>query len=321
MLGLKSFTPLTRKHFTVLVYPSDLLPPLIKSTGNHMSQPNLDFFLPPPKATYSWSDQDIEQRLFFSGGRFTKVNGVLAGLLGLFLAGVTYGSAFIFPKSRFAEICLERGPTPCAIIILFWCSMAILFIKWRKLCLQRKLLDIDIIPAEKDFVLSSETVDEVTGYMIKIVDNPKYFVLYNRINVALSNLRNLGRVGDIDDILRAQADQDRSAMETSYGTLQAFVWAIPVLGFIGTVLGLSEAIGTFGSVLEASDDLTQISSSLQGVTGGLATAFETTLIALIAALIIQLTMTTLKKSEEEFLDNAMDYCIRNVVGRLRLINR
>jgi biopolymer transport protein ExbB/TolQ len=107
-------------------------------------------------------------------------------------------------------------------------------------------------------------------------------------------------------------------METSYAMVQGFVWAIPVLGFIGTVLGLSEAIGTFGSVLDASDDLSQISSSLKGVTGGLATAFETTLLALVAALIIQLVMTALKKSEEEFLDATVEYCIRNVVGRLRL---
>ena len=107
-------------------------------------------------------------------------------------------------------------------------------------------------------------------------------------------------------------------METSYAMVQGFVWAIPVLGFIGTVLGLSEAIGEFGSVLESSQDVSVMTQSLKGVTGGLATAFETTLLALVAALIIQLVMTVLKKSEEEFLDAAMEYCIRNVIGRLRL---
>ena len=39
-------------------------------------------------------------------------------------------------------------------------------------------------------------------------------------------------------------------METSYSVINAFVWAIPVLGFIGTVLGLSQAIGQFGGVLQ-----------------------------------------------------------------------
>jgi hypothetical protein len=55
------------------------------------------------------------------------------------------------------------------------------------------------------------------------------------------------------------------------------------------------------------------------VTAGLATAFETTLVALVAALFIQLALTGLKKSEEEFLDECGEYCLRHVVGRLRIL--
>ena len=109
------------------------------------------------------------------------------------------------------------------------------------------------------------------------VDDPRQFVVFHRITTALSNLRNLGRVTDVGDILRSQAETDESAMETSYSLLQGFVWAIPVLGFIGTVEGLSVAIGGFGGVLASSSDFEQIKVALRGVTGGLSTAFETTL--------------------------------------------
>jgi len=126
-------------------------------------------------------------------------------------------------------------------------------------------------------------------------------------------------VSDVDDILRSQASNDESRMESSYSLLRGFVWAIPVLGFIGTVLGLSEAIGQFGTVLQSADDIEVIKTSLGGVTGGLATAFQTTLEALVAALFIQLLMTFVKKKEEEFLDECFDYCLRNVVGRLQVI--
>jgi biopolymer transport protein ExbB/TolQ len=97
------------------------------------------------------------------------------------------------------------------------------------------------------------------------------------------------------------------------------VWAIPVLGFIGTVEGLSMAIGGFGSVLASANDFEQVKGALQGVTSGLSVAFETTMQGLVAALIIQLVMTALKKSEEEFLDACGEYCARNIVGRLRLL--
>ena len=108
-------------------------------------------------------------------------------------------------------------------------------------------------------------------------------------------------------------------METSYSMLQSFVWAIPVLGFIGTVLGLSDAIAAFSSVLGTANDVSEISSALRGVTAGLSTAFETTLVALVAALFIQLSLTALKKAEEEFLDECGEYCLRNVVGKLRIM--
>ena len=95
---------------------------------------------------------------------------------------------------------------------------------------------------------------------------------------------------------------------------------MPVLGFIGTVLGLSEAIGGFGGALASGNDLSQLKHELQGVTGGLAVAFETTLIALVAALGLQLLNTGLRKNEEAFLDACNDFTYLNVTSRLRLMD-
>jgi hypothetical protein len=216
---------------------------------------------------------------------------------------------------------INRGPTQFAVVFLFFWSLAILTIKWFKLRFQWKSMDVRVIPNEPGFTLSTATVGRVLDHIHNCVDDPRHFVLFNRIVVALSNLRNLGHVGDVDDILRSQASQDESAMETSYALVQSFIWAIPVLGFIGTVLGLSQAIGEFTGVLGEAGDIGQITSALKGVTGGLATAFDTTLVALVAALCIQMLMTVIKKAEEEFLDAAMEFGIRNVVGRLRIADK
>ena len=55
------------------------------------------------------------------------------------------------------------------------------------------------------------------------------------------------------------------------------------------------------------------------IDGGLSVAFETTLIALIAALIVQLLMTFLISREELFLDECADYCHQSVISRIRSI--
>lgn len=270
-------------------------------------------------APLDWSRSDIEERLGFSGARFTRTNNVFTGLLALVLTVLFYGSLIPFDGKWIADMFTERGPTPYAIVFLSFWAVAILFVKWRKLAVQKKALTFHVMPEEPSFILSSATVDPVLAKIYATVDDPKNFMLYNRIVIALSNLRNLGQITDVDAILRSQAEQDESTVDTSYAIVQGFVWAIPVLGFIGTVLGLSEAIGQFSGVLGAANDVEKISQSLKGVTAGLATAFETTLEALVAALFIQLGITLLKKNEEEFLDDAMEYGLRYVVGRLRIL--
>jgi biopolymer transport protein ExbB/TolQ len=266
-----------------------------------------------------WSRRDFEQRLGFAGGRFTRTNNVLTGILAIVMTLLLYAALMPLQGTWLNETFTRRGPTPYAIVFLTAWSLVILVVKWQKLRLQRSALRYHVMPDEPSFVLSAATVEPVLSRVYATVDDPRHFILFNRIVVALANLRNLGRVTDVDEILRSQAAQDESAVETSYALVQGFVWAIPVLGFIGTVLGLSEAIGQFSGVLGAASDVEQISGALKGVTAGLATAFETTLQALVAALVVQLLITFLRKGEEEFLDEAMDYGLRYVVGRLRII--
>ncbi len=268
-----------------------------------------------------WTKADIEQRFGFRGQRFTRVNNSLSFSWGLLLTIAFYGilALPVLQGNHFEQMFTQRGPTPYFISLLFFWSISILGIKHFKLRLQKKALKFDVVPEDHDFVLSPDSANDVIERIYRTTDEPRQFVLFNRLLIALGNLRNLGRIADIDDILRSQAEHEETSMETSYALLRGFVWAIPVLGFIGTVIGLSQAVGGFGAVLGNASDISEISSSLQSVTAGLATAFETTLEALVAALIIQLLFTFLKKFEEEFLEACTDYCLRRVVSRLRIM--
>ena len=267
----------------------------------------------------SWAHSDIEQRMFVRGTRFTGVNTLLSFLLAVFLTVGFYGALLTAPGGILHSKFIGQGLVPLAIVFLSsWC-LSIVFLKWRKLTLQKKCVQLQIIPDETDFVLSPTTVDRVTDRMFELVDDPKQFVIFNRISIALSNLRNLGRVTDVDEILRSQAESDEAISESSYVLLNGFLWAIPILGFIGTVLGLSIAIGEFGSVMAASASADALLPALKNVTGGLGVAFDTTLEALVAALMIQMLVTFVRKSEQEFLDDCSEYCTRNIVNRLRLL--
>lgn len=266
-----------------------------------------------------WEAKDFERRLGFKGAKYTGTNTFLCLGIGLILATAFYVALAPFTKYRFAKMFFERGPTPYFIVFFAAWSLAILFVKSRKLKLQKKSLDYSILPEEPDFVLSPITADDILKRLYVLSDNPKHFLLLNRIERALSNLKHIGRISDIDDILRSQAENDENYAESTYTAVRGFIWAIPVLGFIGTVLGLSKAIGGFGAVLAQAVEITELKGALQGVTGGLATAFETTLVALVAAVGIQLFLTAVKRQEELFLDECNEYCHRHIVSKLRTL--
>ena len=197
--------------------------------------------------------------------------------------------------------------------------MSILFVKKRKLSFQRKALDLKPFPDDPDFLLNADSAQHVIAVIHRLVDDSRHFVLLNRIERALSNLRNIGRISDVSDILQTQAEYDEGYQDSSFRLINGFIWAIPVLGFIGTVLGLSSSIGEFGTMVEVSGgDPDALKASLGGITSGLSTAFETTLIALVAALIVQLRLTFTQQAESVFLDECSDYCHAHVVSKLRL---
>jgi biopolymer transport protein ExbB/TolQ len=167
--------------------------------------------------------------------------------------------------------------------------------------------------------LSPDTSEEVLRRIRESVDAPEKFILLNRIERALSNLRNLGNVGDVSTILKHQSENDEEHAAASYSLVNGFIWAIPVIGFIGTVLGLSQSMAAFGGTLRSASEISALKGSLTEVTGGLATAFETTLVALVAALVLQLALTILQNRENTFLDACNDYCHAHIASRLRLI--
>ncbi len=272
----------------------------------------------PDAPLLAWSRSDIEERCGFRSRPFTSVNTLFSVLLAGGLTVLFYSVVAVIPASRFSDMFTRRGPTPYFIVFFSVWSLVILLIKSTKLRLQKQSLRYEILPNDPQFVLTPVTAEEVIERLHAITDDPRCFVLYNRILVALRNLKNLGRVTDVDDILRSQAEHDDQNIETSYSLLRGFIWAIPVLGFIGTVLGLSAAVGGFGEVLAQTSDIKEISGSLQNVTAGLATAFETTLTALVAALGIQLIATFVRKAEHEFLESCSDYCLTRIVSRLRM---
>lgn len=269
-----------------------------------------------------WHRSDFEQRIGFNGGKYTDVNIWCSFIIAGVLCGLVFTILGFLPshlrKSQVVALFLDRGWTPYAMTGTAILAMVILFVKSRKLAFQMRALDIEIVPRANDFNLTPETAQDALKRMYGLIDDPKRFVLFNRIERALMNLRNIGNISDVSEMLRAQAENDENHTESSYSLLRGLIWTIPIFGFIGTVIGLSGAIGTFGAVLSADATISTLKENLTPVTSNLSVAFDTTFLALVWAIIVQMAMTLLQKKEEMFLDDCRDYAHCHVTSRLRL---
>ena len=98
---------------------------------------------------------------------------------------------------------------------------------------------------------------------------------------------------------------DRQYLTASFAVGRFMIWAIPILGFIGTVWGISGAVSNFSSAMTSVESAAAVSEALKDnlplVTADLATAFDTTLLALLLSVPIMLGLTWLEKSEGNYL--------------------
>ena len=263
---------------------------------------------------------DIECMIGFPSGRYTVASAPLwLGVAAVMTILVALILVIVAPDG-YLLLMMNRCWTNWAVVFFSWWCLGILFAKWIKTSIQlRALRAVDIVPRRGDFILSPGTSGDVLRRIKAVAERPKDFLLFRRIDMALSNLGNIGEVRDVGAVLESQADSDGSSVDSSYTVIRSLIWTIPILGFIGTVVGLSQAIGSFTDVLtQTGSDAGSIKSKLGPVVGGLATAFETTLVALVAAVIIQLLSTWVYKREEALLDGITDFTTENVLSRLKL---
>ena len=281
----------------------------------------------PSTLALNWSKQDVENRLgLFRAGRYTGPNKLLGFTLAAvgtpaFFALLTMVCIRVPYLKEFAEVFIRQGnlyTTAPATFLFIW-AFSLLLLKRRKLAYQERALHLAAVPQGSEFILNETSARAVLDRIHGLVDHPRHFILLNRIDRALANLRNIGGLSDVSTILKSQAENDENQIASSYTLIGGMVWAIPVLGFIGTVQGLSSAIGGFTKTLAIIDNIGELKQKLQGVTGGLSTAFETTLVALVMALILQLLISALQKNETDFLDECNDYCHQHVIAKLRLV--
>jgi biopolymer transport protein ExbB/TolQ len=228
-------------------------------------------------------------------------------LVGLPLAALILGLIHLGPLKNSPYRRYFIHPVECVEVVLFCCALTALSGKLLRLGRERRACQFKVLP---NWNGQSAPVSDASKMLESFVNVPRRLrdtYLVARISTVLDFLRCRGSTDGLDDQLRALTDSDAIALDGSYSLTRFITWAIPILGFLGTVLGITGAIsGVTPEVLE---------KSLSTVTDGLALAFDTTALGLALTMITMFCSFMVERLEQNLLETVDRITERELANR------
>ncbi|MEM9174694.1 MAG: MotA/TolQ/ExbB proton channel family protein [Myxococcota bacterium] len=230
---------------------------------------------------------------------------------------VFYGLLRVVPAGRVGELFLERGFVPVLITGASAWALLLIGARWGRLQAEAKILEVDLFAAESVEGIRAERAGALRRELETRAGEAAEGFLVARLDRALRQFEVRPRISAVLEFLSSESAADEGRVDASYALVRVFVWAVPTLGFIGTVLGLGAAVGGFSESLEAAANLDGLKTSIGSVTGGLGVAFDTTLLALVLSIVIMFPASIVQRMEEALVGAVDDYCAEWLVPRLR----
>jgi biopolymer transport protein ExbB/TolQ len=220
---------------------------------------------------------------------------VAAFLVGLPL---TAGLLYTIHHGPWQNATIQRyvtHPVQWAVVGFFCCALGTLLVKlWHTIAEYRACRAVTLPEWDGKPVPPAEA-NRLAGWVDRLSYRLRCTYIARRVGAVLDFLTQRRSTDGFDDQLRALADADAMGLESSYALTRFITWAIPILGFLGTVLGITGAIsGITPEVLE---------KSLSGVTDGLSEAFDSTALALGLTMLTMFLSFLVEKAEQGVLDH------------------
>jgi biopolymer transport protein ExbB/TolQ len=122
-------------------------------------------------------------------------------------------------------------------------------------------------------------------------------------------------VGHLMEINREASGLDQEHVAGRFTLTRYILYLLPVIGFIGTVEGISKALMNISKVLPMVKDLDGFMSNLTSVTGALQIAFDSTLLALFLSAALMLVQTLVFRRSEDLLARVDRWIVAHVLPR------
>ena len=210
------------------------------------------------------------------------------------------------PKRSFHVVIKDYEQETCFVLMLW--AFSILAYKGRDVYRQQKLLGQDLLQLPDNLPIGLEDTRGIAKHLASLPTPLHDWLLPRALLTAIERFAATRNVQDVSTAARAVCESEGDRMETELSIIRYIAWAIPSVGFIGTVRGIGDALGQAHRAVEG--DIT-------GVTASLGVAFNSTFIALVISIVLMFFVHQLQLMQERLVLDSERYVDSWLIRRLK----
>ena len=188
-------------------------------------------------------------------------------------------------------------------ILLIW-ALAIMGYKGRRAMRERELLERRLLDIPEGTSVLPEDARVYSRGLEALPDTEQDYLLPRTLLSALQRFATTGSIQAVSDTIKENCEIESDRLDSEMSMVRYIAWAIPSIGFIGTVRGIGDALGQAYKAVEG---------DISGVTVSLGVAFNSTFVALVLSIIIMFCLHQLQLNQERLVMDCQRYADRRLL--------
>ncbi|MFA5494841.1 MAG: MotA/TolQ/ExbB proton channel family protein [Porticoccaceae bacterium] len=221
------------------------------------------------------------------------------------LARQASGEAYV-PQRSLAIVLKDYEQEACFILMLW--AMAIMGYKARRTLAERRLLQSPLLQVAEGTRILPEDARQLARPIQALPDDQQEFLLARALTAALHRFSATRSIQDVSGAVSEVCETENDRLDSELSMVRYITWAVPSIGFIGTVRGIGDALTQAHRA---------VLGDIAGVTESLGVAFNSTFIALVISIVLMFLLHQLQLTQERLVLDTHSYCDRNLLRHLK----
>lgn len=213
-----------------------------------------------------------------------------------------------FVPERSLYIILRDYEQETCIILLLW-GMAIIAMKTQQILRERALLERTLVQVSDGMSILPEDSRNYARPVQALPEVEREFLLSRALLAGLHRFQTTRNIQDVSFTIKDTCDTEADRMETELTIVRYIAWAIPSIGFLGTVRGIGTALG---QAYQA------VAGDIVGVTVSLGVAFNSTYVALVVSILLMFLLNQLQLMQDRLVLDCHSYCDNRLIRHLQV---